>query len=200
MINPSLLRIELDGTFSYCLHYDTFPYEGHLFRQGTSVRGSMKFQLEKWIQGFEKMKKKVSFCFSSQHAISFMDHLFLDFSKRFDVIETSNLADHVGLLNLLVSGSNLLKNDASLLKVCSFLLFNFAKSREEYLAIVTGMPKEAYPTLLGVELYENLHDPKDWTSFIYPFEKNITMSQNQRKHETFLFFFPLVYVQCILFL
>jgi hypothetical protein len=68
-------------------------------------------------------------------------------------------------------------------------LFTFATRSEEYLEIDTGMPKEAYPTLLGVDLYET-QDPKEWTTYIFPFEKNIAMSLlpgNQRKHETFTF-------------
>jgi hypothetical protein len=112
---------------------------------------------------------------------------FLLLGEKFDVIETSNLADHIGLLSLLVSGSVILNNECSILKACSFLFYNFAASRQEYLDIVTGLSEEAFPTLLGLEL-KSL-EKSDWLSSISAFPVSLAqlIASQGRNYEFFVF-------------
>ncbi|KAJ3090947.1 hypothetical protein HK102_002153 [Quaeritorhiza haematococci] len=103
----------------------------------------MTQNLTTWIKDFDQMKERVQVTFCIGDALSTMDELTRD-KKKFDVIDSSNLVDHLGMFNLLVSGSILLKHpNESYLKTCSFRLHAVASSREEYLDVVTGLPIES---------------------------------------------------------
>ncbi|KAJ3317794.1 hypothetical protein HDU76_001049 [Blyttiomyces sp. JEL0837] len=170
VINPSLFLILPNGDFAYGLHYGTLPYEGHRLDYEIGVKKSMLMNLERWIQCFREMTKKGSVKLISLgvgHALQFMDQLLIE-QRSFDVIDTSNLADHVGMVNLLGTGSALLRQpQQSILTTCSFLLYHVASTREEYLDMVIGLPADAYSTLLGVEL--KMTDESSWQSQISQF-------------------------------
>ncbi|KAJ3317796.1 hypothetical protein HDU76_001051 [Blyttiomyces sp. JEL0837] len=101
------------------------------------------------------------------HALQFMDQLLIK-KRSFDVIDTSNLADDVGMFNLMVNGSALLKQpQQSILTTCSCWLHEFAASREDYLDKVVGLPAHAYSTVLGLELKTTNDD--HWVSQIAQF-------------------------------
>ncbi|KAJ1551733.1 hypothetical protein HK096_002739 [Nowakowskiella sp. JEL0078] len=162
-LNPSLHFVLPDGSFEYGLHYETNPYEGHRLDLELGLKQSVLQNLEHWIESFRIMKGYIRVVsLGTCHVLQFLDKLIME-RRKFDIIETSNLADHVGMLNLLVNCSVLLKEPRlSFLKTCSFLLYEFSGSRTEYLNIVTGMPKEAYSTLLGLDL--NFSDDRTWIS------------------------------------
>ncbi|KAI9152655.1 hypothetical protein H9P43_009451 [Blastocladiella emersonii ATCC 22665] len=86
---------------------------------------------------------------------------------RFNVIETGTLMDACGLLNLLVHASPLLATNwepcRSFVHAWTDYLYTIATSRAEYLRRVTALPLEAFPTLIGVSLYEQGTDDH-WSS------------------------------------
>ncbi|EPZ34520.1 hypothetical protein O9G_001776 [Rozella allomycis CSF55] len=188
-VNPSLTLVDEEGNFSYALHYAINCYEGHSIDPKIGMKKSLLRNLQQWIDGFSSFKDKVEVQFGIDHALYFMENMIMK-CQKFDLIESSNLADHVGLLSLLTNGSCLLKcEEQSIIKICSFLIYQFANSRDGYLAKVTGLPTSLFPTLLGVEV-KPVNDRSDHETFIDPFQTSIyynELSKSGRKHEVFLF-------------
>jgi hypothetical protein len=199
-INPSMLLVQPDGSYRYGVHYGTNPFEGHLIDAKFSLVQNVERNIGKWVSDLRSMAPRISSVrFAIGHAVECMDSLITK-KEVFDVVETSNLADHVGMLNLVVPGGRLLRSPSeSILKTSSFLLFNFAESRAEYLKLVTGMSPFVYATLLGVHLKEP-HD-QDLVSHLEPFQRNFAdqcMRSLGRNYESFIWTkaaFPAVPVQ-----
>ncbi|RKP18891.1 hypothetical protein ROZALSC1DRAFT_29459, partial [Rozella allomycis CSF55] len=160
-VNPSLTLVDEEGNFSYALHYAINCYEGHSIDPKIGMKKSLLRNLQQWIDGFSSFKDKVEVQFGIDHALYFMENMIMKY--------------HVGLLSLLT-------NEQSIIKICSFLIYQFANSRDGYLAKVTGLPTSLFPTLLGVEV-KPVNDRSDHETFIDPF-------QTGRKHEVFLFHSP----------
>lgn len=75
----------------------------------------------------------------------------------FDVIDTSNLSDHIGLLNVLVCCSPRLKvPNTSLLFTSSMLWSGECDSIEKYYDRCVGVPLQLLPTVLGLKLADDL--------------------------------------------
>ncbi len=144
---------------------------------------SLEKNLSNWIKAFQELKSNLTFTFVVDNALTTLDDLII-LGSRFDVIDTSNVADHCGLLNLLIPAAVLLRNTCSVVNTCSFLLNNFADSREEYIQTVTSLPPSSFPTLLGL----NLEAPNEqWQSQIQPFRWSMSHSaaENPRGHYYF---------------
>jgi hypothetical protein len=187
LVNPSLHLVQYDGSFSYCLHYGTSMFEGVHFVEELGFIGSMMAMLNKWIQDFRDMNSRVNFSFAPGHAVSALDDQ-LNLGAKFDVIETSNLADYVGHLNLLSPASALLKKDSqSFIRISSFHIFSSSVSRFAHLEDVLGLPIELCPTILGLELKEIA--PDFWETYIDPFKPNAMRSTRTVQIREFEVFF-----------
>ena len=186
-VNPSMLLVHQDGSLFYGVHYGSTPFEGHLNKTNISLVENVEKNVEKWMSDFRHFLPNISKIeFNSEHAVTLMDKLIVK-KEVFDVIETSNLADHVGLLNLLVSGSRLLKtSNESIIKTSSYLLYNFAESRSEYLEYVTGFTPSMYPTLLGLHLKEP--NDEDFLSRVEPFQRNLAALASRNAGRNYEFF------------
>ena len=73
----------------------------------------------------------------------------------FDFIHTSNLSDHLGLLNLLVSCGPRLKDHSSVLFTESFRWSAHHKTLEEFVIANVGCELMLLPSVLGLHLAEN---------------------------------------------
>ncbi|GAQ88259.1 hypothetical protein KFL_004130050 [Klebsormidium nitens] len=78
---------------------------------------------------------------------------------EFDAIDTSNLSDHVGLLNLLVGAAPLLKRSSnSGLYTASITWPAAASTFPDYLDLALSFPPEMAPSILGLRLVTDLPD------------------------------------------
>ncbi|ORZ41065.1 hypothetical protein BCR44DRAFT_333348, partial [Catenaria anguillulae PL171] len=109
------------------------------------------------------------------HCLSYMETLATDPSTRFDLIDTSNLADHCGLFNLLVHASPLLKLISPSLPhtphivTTSFLLGNSCDTRQEYIREMLSLDMAELPILLGLQLLEHTEGATSWGTVVQPF-------------------------------
>jgi hypothetical protein len=189
-VNPSLLLTRSDGSFYYALHYASNPYESYHIIPELGLKKSLLLGISKLTMPFSKKVLGLglmpfSICYSRYEALEFMDKL-IQTEKRFDVVETSNLSDHVGLLPILVHASVLLKPN-SLIKACSFLSYEDVDSRTGYVELKTGLPISAFPTILGLRF--QTPNESSWKSFIHPFctnTKSLIVSEG-RNYEYFVF-------------
>jgi hypothetical protein len=174
-VNPTLLLATTGSALEYSLHYGTNMCDGLLW----SGKEGLKVALQKSVNiGITALRNRsVSISFAVGHALQFLDTLALNHAQ-FDLIETSNLADHLGMYNLLVQCPPLLKiPQQSILKACTFLHASIEESTKDYLNTVVGLPLEAYPAWLGVELFVpsdtfvGIGD--DWNKSTQPFAHNI---------------------------
>ncbi|KAI9175739.1 hypothetical protein H9P43_006103 [Blastocladiella emersonii ATCC 22665] len=112
---------------------------------------------------------------------------------RFNVIDTGNLMDTCGLLNLLVHASPLLatewQKERSLIRTWSEHTHAIAASRLDYLRRVTGLPLETFPTLLGVNLFERSTD-EFWATRVtrLAWSEDQVLRRGGRSCEEFTFF------------
>ena len=176
-VNPSLLLVNPDGSFHYALQYSSHPFESHVIATELGLKKSLLLNIDKLIRAFadSSCSKTYKVTFGCADAIDFMDTLIQKPEYRFDVIETSSLADYCGLLPLLIHGSVLLKpTKEAVLKICTFYSYEITESRDSYLETFTGLPIESFPTLLG--LRPQSHDTSNWLSICYPFCKNLLSS------------------------
>ncbi|KAJ9520159.1 hypothetical protein QJQ45_030082 [Haematococcus lacustris] len=75
----------------------------------------------------------------------------------FHVIDTSNVADHAGLFNLLLAAQpRLVPHPLARLITCSMTWMTSSKSMREYLQSCLSCPPSMYPTLLGLRLVSDI--------------------------------------------
>ena len=74
----------------------------------------------------------------------------------FDLIHTSNLSDHLGLLNLLVTCSPRLRDDTSILVTETFSWSSHYRTLQEYLNDNLSCDPMLLPLVLGIHLAEDL--------------------------------------------
>ena len=113
-----------------------------------------------------KQKWKLSFSFASSHALTLCYELENGENnyplQRFDLIYSSNLMDHLGPPNLILSAVPLLKEGGFLFTTT--LYKKGISSLEEYLAISFGFSPKFYPVLLGVRCIN--HEGEGYASAI----------------------------------
>ncbi|KAI9173308.1 hypothetical protein H9P43_007439 [Blastocladiella emersonii ATCC 22665] len=112
---------------------------------------------------------------------------------RFNVIETGNLMDVCGLLNLLVHASPLLathwEQGRSVIRTYTDHVYSISASRLDFLRRVTGLPLEAFPTLLGVNLLKRPTD-HHWATHVsrLAWSTSQVMRRGGRSREEFTFY------------
>ncbi len=120
-VNPTFLQ---PTTGRWLVHYSSCPFESYLpiplkivdekdHRQnGTVLLRYCQGELKKLLIAFRKRMERVKFYF---HPCDALELCFDDSLPKFDLIDTSNLADHIGLVNLLTVGAQKLRSDQSIL-------------------------------------------------------------------------------------
>ena len=174
LVNHTFFEKE-DGM--YCLHYQSLPFRcyyhtvdfsseqlQHLttavpihvdatcFKSSPMLANSVQ-QFTLWLQSSNavlvEQKHKISFTFDCSHALTFCHDLeYGGESQKFDLIYTSNLMDHLGPPNLVLSAIPLLK-DSALLFTSTLLKVHFG-NLDQYLFDTFGFESKYLPALLGV--------------------------------------------------
>lgn len=161
-VNPTFLQ---PITGKWLVHYVSCPFDGYLPLPSRIVdennhhqKGAILFrycqgELKQLFVAFRERMEKIKFYFHPCDALNFC---YDDSFPKFDVIDTSNLADHVGLVNLLTAGAQKLRSDQSVLFTESMLWNNAGSSEALYLQEVLCCPLSLVPTLYGLRLLDNV--------------------------------------------
>ena len=163
------------GLMPYICYFHTFEFSSaklqpHLPKEDVMVTPSSfeskpflancVQQFSMWVQSTSRILKDkgiaIMFSLHIQDAIEFccsihQKNMILSegINKSFDVIITSNLMDHVGPINLILSSLPLLKQNG-LLKTTTMSCRFCKTTREEFLNMCFGLDCQFFPTVLGM--------------------------------------------------
>ncbi|XP_022803180.1 uncharacterized protein LOC111340581 isoform X1 [Stylophora pistillata] len=157
--NPTLVR---PFVHKWRQHYGSCAFEGYPplerkdLEQGKSCAEVCKEKLAVWIkrlqEHYENHQNNLKVTLWTGDGLTLCTSGFPP-EVLFDVIDTSNLSDHIGLLNVLVCCSPRLKvPNVSLLFTSSMLWSHAWDSIEEYYNKCVGVPLQLLPTVLGLKL------------------------------------------------
>ena len=158
-INPTLMR---PGSNAWHVHYALNPFlcylplERPFLKLTTSLFRACLVELQSVLKDF-KRSLETTWCLITvwiSDAFYFL-HQQLQSGILFDFIHTSNLSDHVGLLNLLVSCSPVLKNENSVIVTESFRWSMRHNTVQEYVRANVFCDPLLLPMILGVRLAED---------------------------------------------
>ncbi|KAI9159383.1 hypothetical protein H9P43_008723 [Blastocladiella emersonii ATCC 22665] len=166
------------------------------------VEQAMASQLSAWLRALAELsttnpdgiQHRITFVLGD--AVLAMEQLTADPAQRFDVVDTSALADRCGNLNLLVHGSPLLKynnkaaGDRSLLTLCSLKSrMDVDNTLDDNFTIKYKLHTSALPVLFGVALWEEhpLHHDH-WAAHTRPFSFNMIKSRATMPYRLCTFF------------
>ncbi|KAI9184553.1 translational activator for mitochondrial COX1 [Blastocladiella emersonii ATCC 22665] len=144
VVNPTMLLVRADGSAYFAVDPTLFPFESvDIYLDEEELAATVLDEIDCVVQTFDSDLVKDSnntITFAASHAVTLMEELAADPTKRFDVIDTANLQDSVGLLSLLVHGSVLLKpgnypSKQSLILTYTTRMDRVSDSRNEYLPI-----------------------------------------------------------------
>jgi len=180
-LNPTLVR---PFEHKWKVYYGSCPYDGYipinrnLFEKFKSIAKSCKEILRLWVTHFQRYSPKITVTFWGGDALE-LCRVGLPRDLLFDVVDTSNLSDHVGLLNILVCCARRLKKPGESQLITSTMLWRSAglTSLEEYLKSSLGIQRNTYPTILGLHLAEDLNLGKS---------DILSIKKNQRIEERFV--------------
>lgn len=126
--------------------FKSFPLLSNSFQQFT-----MWIQSANRVTNNESTRSAFSFTFNNLDAVVFCQelHFLSDCRNQFDVINASNLFDHLSPPNLILPAIVLLKENGIL--ICSSLLYkNFNSNFDEYIASCFGFDCKLLPVILGI--------------------------------------------------
>lgn len=132
--------------------FDSMLVSSKSFKSHPLLANSVQ-QFSMWLQSASAVLKDknipVKFTFNNQHALTFCQELQdATHSNQFSVIFSSNLMDHLGPPNVVLSAMPLLKSRA-LLFTSTLLYKKFSDTVEEYLGKCFGFGCELFPVILG---------------------------------------------------
>lgn len=170
--NPTFLSPDLDGVWRWSLHYASHPVAGYIpFKKEVSVRLLQRPNKQKKIfkESFKQLQElvtkyrtfykqnKINLRFSCCEALELIYSGQLE-RRSYDVVDTSNLADHVGYLNLLIACPSLLVPSPTSRLFTSSMIWQTGTERShgEYLKTVLGAGPAFYPSLFGVRLIDDI--------------------------------------------
>ena len=160
-INPTLLQ---PTTGKWFLHYEACPFQGYLplplktlLKAKNAKNGIIadycRSELKKLVTEYRKRIDKIMFYF---HPCDALDFCYGDLPYKFDIIDTSNLADSFGLASLLNATGRKLLSDRSLLFIESIRWICVAPSLAQYVQELLFCPLSLIPTLYGFRLMDNV--------------------------------------------
>ena len=135
---------------TYMLHYGSVPYKAFpLFEASYDQRKplltSSLAQLRGWITELHARASTVRWTFAAGDCLHLCGKLV---PTRFDVVSTSNVADHVGLLPLL-QAARMVTCESGYLITETLLHLSYAQDTSEYLKVNLMMEPELWPGVLG---------------------------------------------------
>ena len=158
-VNPTMMR---PNSETWYVHhglkpmYVFFPVETYTLDKVNSLYEACIDILQQVLTSYKDAlgKLEVSIKMWVDDVFSFLHHQ-LQPDASFDLIHTSNLSDHVELLNLLVSCSPRLKNHASVLITETFSWTVKYETLQEYVKDSVGCDSMLFPLVLGIHLAED---------------------------------------------
>ena len=185
LVNFTLFE-RADGRYS--LHYFSLPFRGYYqtiafsneqvqslptkflvedkyFRSVPLLANSVQ-QFSLWLlssNGVLTSKHNVSFTFNCSHALTFCFELECgkDSVKGFDLIYTSNLMDHLGPPNLVLSAIPLLR-ESGLLFTTTLYKESFFETLDQYITTSFGFGSKFFPVAFGVRCIN--HEGENYAS------------------------------------
>ncbi|KAL9951474.1 hypothetical protein ACROYT_G044139 [Oculina patagonica] len=165
-VNPTLIR---PFEHKWKVHYGSCPFSGFIpidrnrLQNNKSITKTCKEKLKRLVKtfqsfaGFETENPRLKVTFWSGDALE-LCRIGLPKEVLFDVIDTSNLSDHIGLLNILVCCGNRLKEPGQSQMFTSTMLWRASgfSRLEEYLESSLGIGQSLFPAVLGMKLAEDL--------------------------------------------
>ena len=159
-VNPTFIQT---ATGKWLINHMACPFHGYLpiplqELESRSVKKGIigrycKDELKKLLTGFRKRMDKIVFYFHPCDALAFC---YGDLPYKFDIIDTSTLADDLGLANLLNAAARKLLSDESLLITESIYWFGVAPTVAQYVQETLFCPLSLVPTLYGFRLMEKV--------------------------------------------
>ena len=160
-VNPTFLQ---PTTRKWIVHYYASAFEGYfplpveelgaIDDKNGLIVGYCQSELKKLLTAFRKRIDKTMFYFHPCHALTFC---YEDEAYKFDLIDTSNLMDHLGPVNLLNAAARKLLSDQSVLMTeTSSWTEMGATSVAQYVQEVLCCPLSLIPTLYGLRLIDNI--------------------------------------------
>ena len=165
-INPTMLET---FTSRWLVHYSACPFDGYFpipYQQlasntGGQLRGKVMLRhcqsvLKDFILKLRARRSKVTFYFHIEDCLKLC--LFNpELKNRFQVIDTSNLADHVGLVNLIYTATDCLEDSPDSLLFSESMTWKSLKSSvADYIETCLCCPISMIPTLYGVRLVNHV--------------------------------------------
>ena len=149
----------------YTGHYDMHPYQGYIpfetvaeqqtFRKLTMDASHpllmyCKEKLEEWALAYRQSRRKIQWHFYCGDALNLA--LFHMSTMEFDLIHTSNLCDHIDMLNLLLTCVHLLRHRASSKILTQSMKWRLTHPRfTDYISqVFNGIEMSWIPSLLGL--------------------------------------------------
>ena len=160
-VNPTLIRPEFE---EWHVHYDSMAFRCFLPMEKRVLDGfnsvyeacidALQRVLQMYNDSLNRLNVKASIVMWVDDAFSFLHHQ-LQPDAAYDFIHTSNLPDHLGLLNLLVSCAPRLRNHSSVLITETFRWSVHFKTLQEYVEANVGCNPILLPLVLGIHLAED---------------------------------------------
>ena len=158
--NPTLLQ---PTTGKWLVHYAACPFLGYLpipVKEMEAKKDKIgiladycRAKLKKLLTEFRMRMDKVVFYFHPCDALAFC---YGDLPYKFDIIDTSSLADTLGLVNLLNAASRKLLSDESLLITESTVWVYVAPTVAQYVQELLFCPLSLIPTIYGFRLLDSV--------------------------------------------
>ena len=158
-VNPTMLD---PTTHLWCVHHTLSPFDSflplsreelNLSENGSVVRSCQKI-LKSLTAAYRRRMETVNIFFHLEDALEFCLN---DNNEKCDVIDSSNLADHVGLANLIsVCSKRLIDNSESLLFTESLTWKTLAPSVLQYVEEALFSPLSMIPTIYGLRLADHV--------------------------------------------
>ena len=159
-VNPTLLQpktgrwIVDEFAFPFCAYLPLSVKEVDQCEDASGiVLAHCQSVLKKLLTSLRSRREMLKFIFYPCDALAFC---YKESPEKFDLIDTSNLADHIGLVNLLNAAPRKLRSDQSVLFTERLHWTKGGPDMAVYLQKILCCPLSLIPTLYGLRLMDNV--------------------------------------------
>ena len=159
-MNPTFLQ---SATRKWLVHYTACPLDGYLPLPSkkldpTDGKDDIAFrycraELKTLLTAFRRRKEDFKFFF---HPCDALVLCYQHSPHQFDIIDTSNLSDHIGPVNVINATARQLRSERSVLFTESMLWGNVAPDLAQYVEELLCCPLPLIPTIYGLRLIDSI--------------------------------------------
>ncbi|XP_046654290.1 uncharacterized protein LOC124345853 [Daphnia pulicaria] len=161
-LNPTILE---HATLRWTLYYSLCPFDGYMPLLKEELDISIKSKM--MIRSCQKILKNLLSCYRKRlidgktfelffYLEDAIEFCYSEIVNKFDVIDCSNMADHVGLANLILACSGKLSHHPSAMLFTETLKWFDFKSVKMYVEKTLCCPLSMIPTLYGLRLKSHI--------------------------------------------